>query len=85
MLIILDSFILVRGSKVLLGTIMWIGGKVVFYQCHWVGDVFLMELYMKNFLIIYGEKRGNFSIFGFSRRWWSGGNYLISKWVIVTG
>ena len=51
-LVVLDGFIFVKGSKVLLGTIMWIGRKVVFYQNEWIGDVFVMELYMEEFFII---------------------------------
>jgi hypothetical protein len=51
-LIKLDGFILVKRNKVLLKTIMWVGWVIVFYQCEWVGDIFVVELYMEEFFII---------------------------------
>jgi hypothetical protein len=84
-LIILNGFILIRGSKVLLGTIMWVGWIVVFYQCKWIGDIFVVELYMEKFFIIQREEWRGFSIFGFNRGCRGRGNYLFSKWIIITG
>ncbi len=51
-LIKLDGFILVKRNKVLLKTIMWVGWVIVFYQCEWISDIFVVELYMEEFFII---------------------------------
>jgi hypothetical protein len=61
-LIILDGFILIKGCEVLLSTVRWIGWVVIFNKCEWIGNVPVMELYVKEFMIIQWEVWGGFNI-----------------------
>ena len=51
-LVVLDGFILVRWCKVLLSTIRWVGWEIVLNKGEWIGDVFVVEFYVEEFIII---------------------------------